>query len=42
MFNIEEINARLKKSLEGKTPKLKCIITGIERSTSMDYLKTKE
>jgi len=42
MFSKEEINARLKKSLQGKVPKLKCLITGIERSTSMDYLKTKE
>ena len=42
MLNKDEINARLKKSLQGKVPKLKCIISGIERVTSMDYLKTKE
>lgn len=42
MLNKDEINLRLKKSLQGKVPKLKCIITGIERSTSMDFLKTKE
>lgn len=42
MLNKDEINARLKKSIQGKTPKLKCIISGIERTTSMDYLKTKE
>jgi hypothetical protein len=42
MLNKEEINARLKKQLQGKTPKLKCLITGLERITSMDYLKTKE
>lgn len=42
LFNKDEINARLKKSIQGKTPKLKCIVTGIERVTSMDYLKTKE
>jgi len=42
MINIDDINARLKKSLQGKTPKLKCIISGIERATSIDYLKTKE
>ena len=42
MINIDDINTRLKKSLQGKTPKLKCIVTGIERSTSIDYLKTKE
>ena len=40
-FNKDEINARLKKSLQGSTPKLKCLISGIERVTSMDYLKTK-
>jgi len=42
MFDINDINARLKKSLQGKTPKLKCLVTGLERITSMDYLKTKE
>ena len=42
MLDKEAINARLKKSLQGSTPKLKCLITGIERVTSMDYLKTKE
>jgi len=42
MINIDDINARLKKSLQGKIPKLKCIISGIERATSIDYLKTKE
>ena len=42
MLNKDEINSRLKKSLQGKTPKLKCLITGLERSTSIDYLKTKE
>jgi len=42
MFDINEINSRLKKSLQGKTPKLKCLVTGIERATSIDYLKTKE
>ena len=42
MLNKDEINARLKKSLQGKTPKLKCLISGVERITSMDYLKTKE
>ena len=42
MLNKDEINARLKKQLQGKTPKLKCLITGLERITSMDYLKTKE
>jgi len=42
MLNRDEINARLKKSIQGKTPKLKCLVTGIERTTSMDYLKTKE
>lgn len=42
MLNKEEINARLKKSIQGKTPKLRCIVSGIERITSMDYLKTKE
>ena len=41
-MNKDEINARLKKQLQGKTPKLKCLITGLERSTSIDYLKTKE
>lgn len=42
MLNKDEINARLKKSIQGKTPKLRCLVTGIERITSMDYLKTKE
>ena len=42
MLNRDEINARLKKSIQGKTPKLKCLVTGIERTTSIDYLKTKE
>jgi hypothetical protein len=42
MLNKDEINARLKKQLQGKTPKLKCLVTGLERLTSMDYLKTKE
>jgi len=42
MLNKEDINARLKKSLQGKVPKLKCLVSGIERVTSMDYLKTKE
>jgi hypothetical protein len=42
LLNREDINARLKKSLQGTTPKLKCLITGIERITNMDYLKTKE
>jgi len=42
MLNKDEINARLKKSLQGKTPKLKCLISGAERITSIDYLKTKE
>lgn len=42
MLNKDEINSRLKKSLQGKTPKLKCLITGLERNTSIDYLKTKE
>lgn len=42
MFDINEINSRLKKSLQGKTPKLKCLISGIERITSVDYLKSKE
>lgn len=42
LLNKEDINARLKRSLQGLTPKLKCIITGLERVTSMDYLKTKE
>lgn len=42
MLNKDEINARFKKQLQGKTPKLKCLITGLERITSMDYLKTKE
>lgn len=42
MLNKEEINARLKKSLQGKTPKLKCLISGLERTTSIDYLKSKE
>lgn len=42
MLNKDEINARLKKSLQGKTPKLKCLVTGLERITSSDYLKTKE
>lgn len=42
LFNKDEINARLKKSIQGKTPKLKCLVTGLERITSMDYLKTKE
>jgi len=42
MLDKEAINARLKKSLQGTTPKLRCIVSGIERVTSMDYLKTKE
>lgn len=42
MLNKDDINARLKKSLQGKVPKLKCLVTGIERVTSMDYLKSKE
>jgi hypothetical protein len=42
LLNKDEINSRLRKSLQGTTPKLKCIVTGIERVTSMDYLKTKE
>jgi len=42
LFNKDDINARLKKSIQGKTPKLKCLVTGLERVTSMDYLKTKE
>jgi hypothetical protein len=42
LLNKEDINARLKRSLQGITPKLKCLITGMERVTSMDYLKTKE
>jgi hypothetical protein len=42
LLNRDEINARLKKSLQGSTPKLKCLVTGIERVTNMDYLKTKE
>jgi len=42
MLNKDEINSRLKKSIQGKIPKLKCIVSGLERSTSMDYLKTKE
>lgn len=42
MFDKDTINARLKKSLQGSTPKLKCLISGLERVTSMDYLKTKE
>lgn len=42
MLNKEEINSRLKKSLQGSTPKLRCIISGLERATSIDYLKTKE
>jgi hypothetical protein len=42
LMNKDDINARLKKQLQGKTPKLKCLITGLERPTSMDYLKTKE
>jgi hypothetical protein len=42
LFNKEEINARFKKSIQGKVPKLKCLISGIERVTSMEYLKTKE
>ena len=42
LFDKDEINARLKKSIQGKTPKLKCLVSGIERITSMDYLKTKE
>jgi len=42
LLNKDDINQRLKKSLQGKTPKLKCLITGLERITSMDYLKTKE
>ena len=41
MLNKDDINARLKKQLQGKTPKLKCLVTGLERMTSMDYLKTK-
>jgi hypothetical protein len=42
LLNRDDINARLKRSLQGSTPKLKCLITGMERVTSMDYLKTKE
>jgi len=42
MLNKEEINARLKKSIQGSTPKLKCLVSGLERTTSIDYLKTKE
>ena len=42
MFDRYTINQRLKKSLQGSTPKLKCLISGVERVTSMDYLKTKE
>jgi hypothetical protein len=42
MLNKDEINARLKKQLQGRTPKLKCLITGLERITSMDYLHTKQ
>ena len=42
LLNRDDINARLKKSLQGSTPKLQCLITGVERVTSMDYLKTKE
>ena len=42
MLNKEEINSRLQKSLQGKVPKLKCLVTGLERATSIDYLKTKE
>ena len=41
-LNKDEINARLKKSLQGSTPRLKCLVSGMERVTSMDYLKTKE
>jgi hypothetical protein len=40
-FNKDDINARLKKSLQGSTPRLKCLVSGMERVTSMDYLKTK-
>ena len=42
LLNKDDINARLKKSLQGSTPKLKCLVSGIERITNMDYLKTKE
>ena len=42
LLNKDDTNARLKKSLQGSTPKLKCLVTGIERITNMDYLKTKE
>lgn len=42
LLNKDDINARLKKSLQGSTPKLKCLVSGIERVTNMDYLKTKE
>lgn len=41
MLNKDDINARLKKSLTGSVPRLKCIVCGLERATSMDYLKTK-
>ena len=47
-FNIEEINSRLKNSLQKsstitdiKSPILKCIITGKQRATNNDYLQTK-
>jgi len=42
MLDKDSINARLKKSLQGATPKLKCLISGLERVTSIDYLKTRE
>jgi hypothetical protein len=42
MLNKDLINARLKKSLQGSTPKLKCLVTGLERITNLEYLKTKE
>jgi len=42
MLNKDDINSRLKKSLQGSVPKLKCLISGLERPTSMEYLKTKE
>jgi CRISPR/Cas system CMR-associated protein Cmr5 small subunit len=41
MLDKNEINSRLKKSLQSKIPKLKCIISGIERTTSMNYLSKK-
>ena len=47
-FNIEEINNRLKTSLQKsnimtdiKSPVLKCIVTGKQRMTNNDYLQTK-